>query len=84
MRFKVEYISQPAPSPYVIVRRVESGGFKLGAKPTLGDIPITTGINQPRSMNPDGTPDLSVFAFQLRSPKDLARLEVGQVVELKG
>ena len=84
MRFKVEYISQPAPSPYVIVRQVESGDFELGVKPTLDDLPITRGINRPRSMKPDGTLDLSIFAFQLQSPEDLTKLAIGQIVDLKG
>lgn len=84
MQFKVEYISRPQPSPYVIARQVGVGSFELGLKPTLDGIPVARRISQPRSLKPDGTPDLSVFAFQLLSRTDLTRLTVGQVVELAG
>jgi len=84
MQFKVEYISRPEPSPYVIVRQVGIGSFELGPKPALDGIPVARRISQPRSLKPDGTPDPSVFAFQLLSRADLSRLTVGQVVELVG
>lgn len=82
MQFRVEYISRPEPSPYVIVRQVEIGSFELGSAPRLDGIPIARRIDQPRSMKPDGTPDLSMFAFQLLSSADLTKLTVGQVLEL--
>lgn len=84
MQFKVEYISRPEPSPYVIVRQMGIGSFELGLNPSLDGIPVARRIDQPRSMKPDGTPDLSVFAFQLLSQADLTRLAVGQLVELTG
>lgn len=84
MHFKVEYISQPMRSPYVIVRQLEAGSFALGMNPALDGIPIARRVAQPRSLCPDGTPDLSVFVFQLASRADLANLTLGQVVKLKG
>lgn len=82
MQFKVEYISQPKPSPYVIVRQLEAGSFALGMNPTLDDIPIAGWVAQPRALCPDGTPDRSLFVFELASRADLAKLNVGQVVKL--
>lgn len=84
MQFIVEYISKPEPTPYVIVRQMGVGSFEPGLKPTLDGMPVARRVSQPRSLKPDGTPDLSVFAFQLLSRTDLARLTVGQVVELAG
>lgn len=82
MQFKVEYISQPKPSPYVIVRQLEAGSFALGMNPALDGIPIARLVAQPRALCPDGTPDLSLFVFQLASRTDLANLSLGQVVKL--
>lgn len=84
MQFRVEYISRPEPSPFVIVRQVGIGSFELGHDPKLDGIPIAGRMDQPRSMKPDGTPDFSIFAFQLRSPSDLTGLTIGQVLELTG
>ena len=84
MQFRVEYISRPAPSPYVIVSQMESGSFELGLEPRLDELPVARRISQPRSMKPDGTPDLSIFAFQLLLPADLTKLSIGQIVELTG
>ncbi|MGC1549492.1 MAG: hypothetical protein WA777_13285 [Rhodanobacter sp.] len=82
MQFRVEYISSPVPSPYVLVRQLEAGDFSLSSQSKLSEIPIVRNVSQPRSLKPDGTPDLSVFAFQLLVASDLEKLEVGQVVEL--
>lgn len=84
MQFKVEYLSRPKPSPYVIVRQLEAGSFALGPKPVLDGIPIDRRVSQPRALRPDGTPDLEVFVFELVHRADLAKLTVGQLVKLTG
>lgn len=48
----------------------------------LGGVPIKGYMSQPRSITPDGKPDLSQFAFVLSTASDLPRLGVGQIVEL--
>lgn len=84
VQFKVEYLSRPKPSPYVIVRQLETGSFALGLNPALEGIPIDRRVSQPRALRPDGTPDLAVFVFELVHRADLAKLTVGQVVNLTG
>ncbi|MGH8037677.1 MAG: hypothetical protein ACREPD_08060 [Stenotrophomonas sp.] len=84
VQFRVEYISRPEPSPYVMVRQIGGGSFELGLKPALDGIPIARNVGQPRSLGPDGAPDLSVFAFYLVFRADLAALTLGQVVTLTG
>jgi hypothetical protein len=58
--------------------------MELGPKPALDGIPVARRISQLRSLKPDGTLDLSVFAFQLLSHADPSRLAIGQVMELVG
>lgn len=82
MQFKVEYISQPKPVPHVIVRQLEAGDFALGMNPALDGIPIAGWVAQPRALRPDGTPDRSLFVFELASRADLVKLTLGQVVKL--
>ena len=68
----------------VLARRITPSEFALPEHPTLGGVPIARWISQPRSLKPDGTPDLNVFAFHLVTASDVARLPVGQIVELSG
>jgi hypothetical protein len=84
VQFRVEYISRPEPSPYVMVRQIGAGSFELGLEPALDGIPIARHVGQPRSLGPDGAPDLAVFAFHLVFRADLAALTLGQVVTLTG
>jgi len=82
MRFRIEFVSKIGTHPYVFGRQLDPGDFQLAEMPTLGGIPIKRSLNQPRKLNPDGTPDLSVFAFALHSDADTERFAIGQVVEL--
>lgn len=82
MRFCIEYVSKLGTHPYVFGRQLDPGDFQLAEMPTLGGIAIKRSLNQPRKLNPDGTPDLSVFAFELHSVADMERFTIGQVAEL--
>lgn len=61
MQFKVEYISRPKPSPFVMVRHLKAGSFEFGPNPALDGILIAEWASPPRSISPGGIPDLAVF-----------------------
>lgn len=82
MRFCVEYVFARPKAAYVLVRQIDAGDFSLPKTPLLGGVPIRRWISQPRKLKPDGSPDLSVFAFTLASRCDAGCLRVGDVVEL--
>jgi len=82
MKFRIEYISNGLPSVMLIARQMNDGKFALPVAPKLGGIPIRRTLDQPRSLKPDGTPDLSVWVFTLASVRDAGSFEVGQITEL--
>jgi len=82
MQFRIEYVSSPHPTPYVLARKIGEGDFTLPTTPELGGVPITRRLSQPRALTPEGQADLTIFAFELLSRSDLAGMSVGQVVEL--
>lgn len=81
MRFKLEHVST-SDAPYVLARQMESGDFTIGPGSCLGGARLKMSLAQPRSLNPDGSPDLTVFAFQLMDASDAAILKVGDTVDL--
>lgn len=82
MRFRIEYVSTDKSRLAVLARQLDQGDFALSESPELGGIPVMRFLSQPRITKPDGSMDLSVFRFQLVSGNDLAKLRVGDVVEL--
>ena len=82
MQFRIEYVSSQSACAYVLARQLGSGTFVLPTEPCLAGVPIAHHFTQPRMLKPDGMPDLAIFAFQLVSPTDAAKLSVNQVVEL--
>jgi hypothetical protein len=82
MQFRIEYVSSPHPTPYVLARKIGDGDFTLPAAPNLGGVPIARRISQPRALTPEGQPDLTIFAFELLSRSDLIGMSVGKIVEL--
>ncbi|MBI5942557.1 MAG: hypothetical protein HY859_19295 [Caulobacterales bacterium] len=80
MKFRVEYIFEGGRS--VIARQLGSEPFVLSAGSKLGEIAVKARVSQPRALLPDGTPDLSLFVFELCRPADKETLAIGQVVEL--
>lgn len=82
MRFRIEFLSSTTDKAYVLARQIDIGEFTLSEKSQLGGMPLTRSLTQPRTLKPDKTPDFSVFAFHLVSSSDVARLSVGQIVEL--
>jgi len=83
MKFRIEYIFHRERPAYVFARQLEPGDFALTVNSRLGGVSIRPSVSQPRTIKPDGTPDLSVFAFVLATADDLPRFAVGQVVELE-
>lgn len=81
MRFRIEYISTGSP-PYVLARQLESGDFVISADSFLGGARIKLPLSQPRSLNPDGSPVLIVFAFHLHEASEASVLKVGATVSL--
>jgi len=83
MKFRIEYIFESQPSVRLIARQMDDGNFSLPVAPKLGGIPIRRTLDQPRSLKPDGTLDLSVWVFTLASARDVGSFEVGQIAELE-
>lgn len=81
MRFKLEFVST-GKAPYVLARQMESGDFTVGPGSCLGGANLGMHLSQPRSLNPDGSPDLTVFAFQLLDASEALDLRVGETVDL--
>lgn len=82
MKFRIEYLAKKEQPSYVFARQLDAGDFLLTPSSRLGGVPIRQQISSPRSLTPDGKPDLTVFAFVLVAANDLPKLAVGQVVEL--
>lgn len=82
MQFRIEYVSSPHPTPYVLARKIQDGDFSLPAAPELGGVAIARRLTQPRALTADGQIDIAIFAFELLSGFDLARMSIGQIVEL--
>jgi hypothetical protein len=78
---RIEYISTTL-GGYVLVRQLNQAPLLLGKQPMLADVAISRTVQQPRALTEDGRPDLAVFALHPLRKSDLARLTVGQVVEL--
>lgn len=81
MRFRIEYISTSSPT-YVVARHLDEGHFEVNQHSLLGGVRIQPWVSQPRALHPDGTPDLKIFAFQLRASVDRKLLEVSSIVIL--
>jgi hypothetical protein len=82
MQFRIEYVASIKGQGHVLARQSELGDFHLPECPTLGGLPITRELSQPRVLTEDGTQDFTVFVFHLVSHSDAAKLSVGQLVEL--
>lgn len=82
MKFEITYIFEKRRPVTLFARQLGTGDFTLSDSPMLGGVPIKRYVSQPRSITPDGKPDLSQFAFVLSTAHDLPRLGVGQIVEL--
>ncbi|MFG6446817.1 hypothetical protein ACG0Z6_01025 [Roseateles sp. BYS180W] len=82
MLFRIEYIAQKARPAFLFARQIEAGNIQLSPSSCLGGVPIRQHLSQPRTLKPDGSPDLTVFAFTLVTANDLPKLSVGQHVEL--
>jgi len=82
MQFRIEHISSLQGKGYVLARQFKAGDFTLPEMPTLGGVPIARQVSLPRSLRPDGSPDLTVFAFHLASLSDTVKLSVGRLVDL--
>jgi hypothetical protein len=82
VRFKIEYISTGTPC-YVLALQLGEGIFSTSQSSTLGGVRILSSVTQPRALTRDGLPDLTIFAFQLCVPFDLALLETDSIVELR-
>jgi len=48
----------------------------------LAGVRINSQFPQPRALPPDGSPDLTVFAFELLKREDRQLLNVGETVDL--
>lgn len=82
MKFEITYIFEKQRPVTLFARLLGAGEFSLSESPMLGGVPIKRYASQPRSVTPDGKPDLSQFSFVLSSANDLPKLGVGQIVEL--
>ncbi|WP_295551249.1 hypothetical protein [uncultured Pseudacidovorax sp.] len=82
MKFGITYIFEKQRPVTLFARQLGAGEFSLSESPMLGRVPIKRYVSQPRSITPDGKPDLSQFSFVLSSANDLPKLGVGQIVEL--
>ena len=82
MKFEITYIFEKQRPVTLFARQLGAGEFSLSESPMLGGVPIKRYVSQPRSITPDGKPDLSQFSFVLSSANDLPKLGVGQIVEL--
>lgn len=83
MRFRVEYITQSKGAPYILARQLEAGDFCLSDSSRLGSVHIRPQLSMPRSLDPDGKPGMTVFAFSPVAAGDLNQFTVGQIVELE-
>lgn len=83
MKFRIEYIAKNERPVALFARQLEAGEFSVSPASALGGVAIKPHISQPRSLTPEGRPDLSVFTFYLATANDLPKLSVGQVVELE-
>lgn len=81
MQFKVEYISRPKPSPFVMVRHLKAGSFEFGPNPALDGILIAEWASPPRSIALVAFL-ISQFFLQPILRADLAKLRARQVVRL--
>lgn len=82
MKFEITYIFEKQRPVTLFARQLGAGEFTLSDSPMLGGVPIKRYVSQPRAITPDGKPDLSQFSFVLSTGSDLAKLAVGQIVEL--
>lgn len=82
MLFKVEYIADSSGTPYLLARQMEAGEIRVTPASQLGGVPIRPYLSQPRAHTSDGRPDLTLYTFVVCNAADLAKLSVGQPVEL--
>jgi|GEM_PF-7115884 len=69
---------------FVLVRlSTGNASFDLSENPRLGDVPLMRWVEIPSRFDADGQPVLNCFVFQLKSPEDESRLQVGQLVVLE-
>ena len=82
MKFEITSIFVKQRPVTLFARQLGAGEFTLSDSPMLGGVPIGRYVSQPRSITPDGQPDLSQFSFALSTASDLPKFAVGQIVEL--
>ncbi len=81
---RIEFVSPAQRGQYVLARAIEKRDFTLTPSSRLGGVAINPVISQPRALKKDGSPDLDIFAFQLKSAADLSKFTVGSEVMLEG
>jgi hypothetical protein len=69
---------------FVLVRLLsDDASFVLSENPRLGEVQLMRWVEVPSRFDADGQPVLNCFVFQLKSPEDESRLQVGQRVVLE-
>ncbi len=80
---RIEYIMPDRSGDHVFARRLDAEDFTLSDSSRLGGVAIKPFVSQPRALNPDGTPDLSIFAFEPKIRADKMKWNVGSEVILE-
>lgn len=82
MKFRVEHIMRKRRPVLIFARQLEAGSFELSASPKLGEVSIRRHLSMPRTVEPDGKVNSSLFAFYLSAASDLNAIAVGDELEL--
>jgi hypothetical protein len=78
--FEIEEIFPLGNHGTFVVARLSSdtASFTLSENPRLGEVPLVRWVEIPSRFDADGQPVPNCFVFQLKSPEDESRLQVGQ------
>ena len=82
VRMRIEYVSPERVGRYVFARRLEDKGFTLTSSARLGGVAIEPVVSQPRALKKDGSVELEIFTFVLKSADDLSKFSPGSEVLL--
>ena len=64
---------------FVLVRLVSGdASFTLSESPKLGGVPLERWVEVPARFDADGQAVMNCFVFQLKSPQDQSRLQIGR------
>lgn len=83
MKFRIEHIFKDQRPVMLLARQLEAGDFQVTPTSNLGGVAVMPQLSMPRSLLPDGKPDMTIFSFTLVRASDVSSFALNQVVELQ-